>query len=75
MFNINVEYVSVPRSESDNKLNIMMSGGTAPDIVFTYDQTLYYNYANSGALHELSESYDKFGGKIATFEKKHNRLL
>lgn len=67
LFNINVEYVSVPRSESDNKLNIMMSGGTAPDIVFTYDQTLYYNYANSGALHELSDAYDKFGGNIATF--------
>ena len=29
LYNINVEYVSVPRSESDDKLNIMMSGGTA----------------------------------------------
>ena len=28
LYNINVEYVSVPRSESDDKLNIMMSGGT-----------------------------------------------
>ncbi len=70
LYNINVEYVSVPRSESDNKLNIMMSGGTAPDIVFTYDQTMYYNYANSGALHELSESYAKFGGNIASFGKE-----
>ena len=34
-YNINVEYVSVPRSSSDDKLNIMMSGGSAPDIVFT----------------------------------------
>lgn len=66
-FNINVEYVSVPRSESDNKLNIMMSGGTAPDIVFTYDQTMFYNYANSGALHELSDSYGKFGSDIAKY--------
>lgn len=66
-FNINVEYVSVPRSESDNKLNIMMSGGTAPDIVFTYDQTLYYNYANSGALTELTETYNKYGANIASF--------
>lgn len=69
-FNINVEYVSVPRSDSDNKLNIMMSGGTAPDIVLTYDQTLYYNYANSGALHELSDSYAKFGSNIDTYGKE-----
>lgn len=67
LYNINVEYVSVPRSESDDKLNIMMSGGTAPDIVFTYDQALFYNYANSGALHELSESYATYGSDIAIY--------
>lgn len=66
-FNINVEYVSVPRSESDDKLNIMMSGGTAPDIVFTYDQTLFYNYASSGALRELSDVYVQYGGAIAEY--------
>lgn len=66
-FNINVEYVSVPRSESDDKLNIMMSGGTAPDIVFTYDQTLFSNYANSGALHDLTEAYNKYGSDIEKY--------
>lgn len=66
-FNINVEYVSVPRSESDDKLNIMMSGGTAPDIIFTYDQSLFYNFANNGALHELSESYANYGANIAEY--------
>ncbi len=34
LYNIKVEYVSVPRSGSDDSLNIMMTGGTAPDIVF-----------------------------------------
>lgn len=66
-FNINVEYVSVPRSESDDKLNIMMSGGTAPDIVFTYDQTLFYNYASSGALNDLSDVYAQYGSAIAEY--------
>lgn len=67
LYNINVEYVSVPRSESDDKLNIMMSGGTAPDIVFTYDQTLFYSYANSGALHELTDVYNQYGSNIQKF--------
>jgi len=67
LYNINVEYTSVPRSGSDDKLNIMMSGGTAPDIVFTYDQSLYYNYASSGALHELSKSYAEYGQDIAKY--------
>lgn len=67
LYNINVEYVSVPRSESDDKLNIMMSGGTAPDIVFTYDQTLFYNYASSGALKDLSDAYTTYGSNIAEY--------
>lgn len=67
LYNINVEYVSVPRSESDDKLNIMMSGGTAPDIVFTYDQTLFYSYASSGALHELTDAYKQYGSNIQNF--------
>ena len=56
-----MEYVSVPRSESDDKLNIAMSGGTAPDIVFTYDQSLFYSYASSGALNELTDAYNQYG--------------
>lgn len=66
-FNINVEYVSVPRSGSDDTLNIMMTGGQAPDIVFSYDQALYFNYANSGALADLTEAYEKYGGDIANY--------
>ena len=67
LYNINVEYVSVPRSESDDKLNIMMSGGTAPDIVFTYDQSLFYSYASSGALNELTDAYNQYGSNIQTY--------
>lgn len=66
-FNINVTYVSVPRSGSDDTLNIMMTGGQAPDIVFTYDQALYYNYASSGALTDLTDAYAKYGADIADY--------
>ena len=66
-FNINVEFTTVPRAESDDKLNIMMAGGSAPDIVFTYDQNLFYNYANSGALHDLTEVYAQYGSNIEEY--------
>lgn len=66
-YNINVEYVAVPRSSSDDSLNIMMAGGTAPDIVFTYDQALFYNYASNGALADLTEVYHKYGANIEEY--------
>lgn len=67
LYNIDVTYTAVPRSESDDKLNIMMSGGTAPDIVFTYDQNIFMNFANSGALAELSDAYKNHGSAIEEF--------
>lgn len=63
-YNINVEYVSVPRSSSDDKINIMMSGGSAPDIIFTYDQGVFNNFAVNGGLADLSEAYEKYGTDI-----------
>ncbi|MEY8353394.1 extracellular solute-binding protein [Lachnospiraceae bacterium 54-53] len=66
-FNINVEYVSVPRSSSDDKLNIMMSGGSAPDIVFTYDQSIFYNFAQNGGLTDLTQAYGAYGSDIEKY--------
>ena len=66
-YNINVEYVSVPRSSSDDKLNIMMSGGSAPDIVFTYNQNLFNSFAQNGGLADLSQAYETYGSDIKKF--------
>ncbi len=62
--NVKVNYVAVPRSGSDDKLNIMMAGGTAPDIVFTYDQGIYGNYASKNGLADLTEAYANYGSTI-----------
>ena len=66
-YNINVEYVSVPRSSSDDKLNIMMSGGSAPDIVFTYNQSIFYNFAQNGGLADLTQAYESYGPDIKKY--------
>ncbi len=66
-YNINVEYVSVPRSSSDDKLNIMMSGGNAPDIVFTYNQNIFNNFAVNGGLADLTEAYNNNGSDIKKY--------
>lgn len=61
---VDVSFMSVPRSDSDEKLNVMMAGGSAPDIVFTYDQSMYTNYAMNGGLADLTEAYATYGTQI-----------
>ncbi len=43
---LQVEFVAVPRSTSEDVLTTMMTGGNAPDIIFSYDQNVFLNYAN-----------------------------
>ncbi len=62
--NVKVSFMAVPRSGSDDKLNIMMSGGTAPDIVFSYDQSLFGNYASNGGLADLTDALAGYGSNI-----------
>lgn len=65
--NVEVNYSVVPRSGSDDKLNIMMAGKTAPDVVFTYDQAIFSNYATNGGLADLTEAYAEHGDQIREY--------
>ena len=53
--NVDVEFVSIPRAQEVQQLNVLMSAGEAPDIIFTYDYSLIYNYYKQGGLHDLTE--------------------
>ncbi len=58
---LKVEFVSTPRSGSDDKLVTWMGGGSAPDIIFTYGQSTFLNFATQGGLTDLTESIAKLG--------------
>lgn len=64
---IQVEFVAVPRSTSNDVLNTMMTGGNAPDILFTYDQSIFLNYASLGGLADLTEAYQTIGTNIQEY--------
>ena len=51
---VHVNYVPVPRSGADDKINLMLTAGTAPDIIRTYDRQRVATYASQGGLLELS---------------------
>lgn len=62
--NINVNFVPVPRSGSDDKVNVMMAGGNAPDIIFTYSRNMFGDFAIKGGLTDLTGYIDEFGSQI-----------
>ncbi len=62
--NIDVEFVTVPRAEEVDKLNVLMASGSAPDIVFTYSKPTVQNYVKSGGLTDLGPLIDQYGPNL-----------
>lgn len=65
--NITVQFVACPRSSEEDKLNMWMGSGDAPDIVFTYNATLFYRYASQGGLQPLDDALAKYGKELGAF--------
>lgn len=65
--NIKLQFIPVPRNQEVDKLNVLMSTGDAPDIVFTYDTNTINNYVKSGGLTDVSKLIDEYGPNLKKF--------
>ena len=66
--NIDVQFVPVQRSEEVTKLNVLMASNTdVPDIVFVYDSSVFYRYAQQGGLTDVGELIDQHGPNLKKF--------
>jgi len=65
--NINVEFVAIPRSEEINSLNVQMAAGTAPDLIFTYNEGAAYSWAQQGGLTDLGPIIDEHGPNLKEY--------
>lgn len=56
---VRVNFVPVPRSGADDQVNLMLTAGTAPDIIRTYDRQRVATYGSQGGLVDLSPYLDR----------------
>ena len=64
---IDVEFVSVPRSEEIPKLNVLMASNAAPDISYTYTPSVVYNFYKNGGLADLEEPLKNYGQTLTEY--------
>ncbi|WP_336743957.1 extracellular solute-binding protein [Paenibacillus sp. y28] len=65
--NMKLEFTPVPRTQEVEKLNVMMASGDAPDIVFTYDANVVFNYVQQGGLADLGKLIDQHGPNLKSY--------
>ncbi|MBO7743586.1 extracellular solute-binding protein [Paenibacillus sp. MWE-103] len=62
-----VKFVTVPRSEEVDKLNVLMAANEAPDISFTYDGTTVTRFAKNKGLYTLDDLLAKHGQQLKAY--------
>ena len=59
-YNVEVEFVAVPRWTEVEEINNLLAAGTAPDICLTYDYATIQTYAGMDAVLDLSSYVDDY---------------
>ncbi|MFV0503785.1 MAG: extracellular solute-binding protein [Lachnospirales bacterium] len=65
--NINLTYVSVPRSEEGTKVPVMIASQTGPDLMFTYDRNMVMDFYKDGGIHDLGPYIGKYGQELVNY--------
>ncbi|WP_027085973.1 extracellular solute-binding protein [Cohnella panacarvi] len=66
-YNATVKFVTVPRSQEVEKLNVLMASSDAPDIVFTYDAGTVYKFSQQGGLTDLGPVLEQHGTDLVNY--------
>lgn len=67
-WNINVEYVAIPRSDVMTKYSLLIAAGDTPTILMEYDYPKVAQWANDGAMAQID--LDKFAQVAPTYYQK-----
>ena len=59
-YNVEVEFVAVPRWTEVEEINNLLAAGTAPDICLTYDYASIQTYAGMDAVYDLASYIDGY---------------
>lgn len=65
--NIDVQFVIVPRGQETDKLNLLMAAGQAPDLSFTYNESMVTNYIKAGGLTDLTSLVATYGKDLTKY--------
>lgn len=65
--NIEVKFQPIQRTQEVEMLNILMASKQAPDIIFTYDRSIYTNFVQQKGLTQLDDIIAEHGKQLKGF--------
>ena len=71
---VNVEFVSIPRSELQSKLNLLIASGTAPDVFFDYDRNFVGRMIMDNSIQPIDEYVEQYSTTYKQYISEHPEL-
>lgn len=72
---VNVKFVSVPRIQSEQRLNTLFAAEEAPDLILEYSPQIKYPWINQGLLRPIDDMIDKYSVTYKELLKKYPILV
>ncbi|HEY2492903.1 MAG TPA: extracellular solute-binding protein [Paenibacillus sp.] len=72
---VDVTWVPIPRGQEQDKLNVMVASGQAPDLVTSYDRTMLARFVSQGVAQPIDEYIEKYSKAYKAYLDEHSELI
>ncbi|WP_409342383.1 extracellular solute-binding protein [Paenibacillus sp. MBLB4367] len=72
---IDVSWTPIPRWEEQDKFNVLVASGQAPDLITSYDRAMLARFVSQGVAQPIDEYVKKYSTSYKAYLEKHPELL
>jgi len=72
---VDVSWVPIPRWEEQDKFNLLVASGQAPDLITSYDRPMLARFVSQGVAQPIDEYIEKYSTSYKAYLQEHPELL
>lgn len=72
---VDVDWVPIPRGQEQDKFNVLVASGQAPDLITSYDRTMLARFVSQGVAQPIDEYIEKYSTAYKAYLEEHPELI
>lgn len=73
--NTDITWVPITRSQENDKYNVLVASGTAPDTISTYDRNILARFISQGWAQPIGDAIEQYSVEYKQYLSEHPELL
>ena len=71
---VNVKWVPIPRGQEQDKFNVLVASGQAPDLITSYDRNMLSRFVSQGVAQPIDSYIEKYSTVYKQYLEEHPEL-